>query len=127
MGPSYRACKMPARAVTSSPYRYKEDGSPVWQTTSSLGTGVGEAVGGAAVPGPTVDEGLASGDGAAVGGVPVTEGGGLGCGEQEERQRERERQRKRETAGRRLSKATTVESQRTIGNLARQGRVGSSP
>src|SRR5260221_14783608 len=122
MGPSNRACKMPARAVTSSPYRYKEDGSPVWQTTNWLGTGVGEAVGGAAVPGPTVDEGLAGGDGGAVGGVPVTEGG-VGGGEQEERKREKERKRKRQTAGRRLGKAATVESQDAVGNLARKGRV----
>src|SRR5260370_38311314 len=74
---------MPARAVTSSPYKYKEEGSPVWHTTSSNGAGVGAGVAvargpavGAAVPGPNVG---GSRVGAAVAGVPVTAGAGLGC------------------------------------------------
>jgi hypothetical protein len=42
----------------SSPYRYSDVGSPVWHTTSSIGTGVGEGEAvGVRVGGPGVADG----------------------------------------------------------------------
>src|SRR5437868_2273533 len=76
IGPSKSASRIPARAVRSSPYKYKEDGSPVWHTTSSSGEGV--AVGGAirTEVGGTPVAFVALGDGVRVAGGAGGDGAG---------------------------------------------------
>src|SRR5512143_2427252 len=77
IGPSNSASKMPARAVTSSPYRYSEAGSSVWQTTSSSGSGVGVGTGVLVLAAVALGRGVADGVPGPGVALAVGDGGGV--------------------------------------------------